>query len=93
MKHILVTIIFLAMLVLTYSFTKWLLNTPYKGRYYEQGYAAGYSYIKSISELQEQAGMEPNDCDGIWGEKTDKAYDQARNNQYAVKMFERMSNE
>jgi len=82
MKHILITIIFLAVLIFTYWFIR---QTK------ESSYAAGYAHIKTVEELQQQAGMEPNDCDGIWGSKTKVAYNQAYNNQEAVKMFRRMA--
>lgn len=84
MKHILITVIFLAVLVLVY----WCVSSPYRGRYYKDGYAAGYAYIKSIKELQEQVGAEP---DGIWGKDTNSLYDRAWCNQAAIKMFKKMS--
>lgn len=55
---------------------------------YTAGYQAGLAHIKSISELQEQVGAEP---DGIWGRETDRLYDKAYCNQENVKMFKRMS--
>lgn len=51
-------------------------------------YNKGYAYIKSIKELQEQVGAEP---DGIWGKETDRLYDDAYCNQCAIKSMERMS--
>lgn len=90
MKHLIITIIFVALFLATLIFTHWYIQRA-KELADTRGYIRGYNYIKSISELQEQAGMESNECDGIWGSKTSKAYDQARNNQYAVKMFKKMS--
>jgi len=90
MKHILTTLIFLAVLIFTYWFIR---QTK------ESSYAAGYAHIKTVEELQQQAGMEPNDCDGkickMWNvpghSKTMEAYNQAYNDQEAVKMFRRMA--
>lgn len=97
LKHILITIIFLAVLFATCWFVKsgWGLKKPennieHKLAYLE-GYAAGYAAIKSISELQEQAGMEPDDCDGVWDAKTKAAYNLAYNNQEYKLLCERMS--
>jgi len=66
---------------------------------YKAGNKEGYAYIKTIKEIQEQLGMEPNDCDGkickMWNvpghSKTIEAYNQAYNDQEAVKMFRRMA--
>jgi len=79
MKHILITIIFLAVLIFTYWFIR---QTK------ESSYAAGYNYIKSVRELQEQVGAEP---DGIVGPETIKKLDRAYCDQEAVKMFRRMA--
>lgn len=38
---------------------------------YQEGYTAGYDYIKSIAELQIQVGAEP---DYIWGEKSQEKH-------------------
>ena len=99
MKNVLFFIVGLAgialFLFLTLGFL-WTGESADKESDYESGYIAGYTYIKSISELQEQVGAEPDGkiCE-MWnvpghsetGEKWNRAYC----DQEAVKMFRRMS--
>ncbi len=40
-------------------------------------------YVPSLKEIQVMVGMEPNDVDGIYGDKTEAAWNKALNNQSA----------
>lgn len=48
---------------------------------YDKGYRAGYDYIKSVKELQEQVVAKP---DGRWGLETDSKYEKAYCDQCAA---------
>lgn len=55
---------------------------------WQKGYDAGLAARKlsTIEEIQERIGAKP---DGKWGPETEKLYDQAICNQFAVECFEK----
>jgi len=55
---------------------------------YDAGLEAGLALrpLPTIEEIQHQIGCEK--IDGIWGPETDKLYDKALCNQYAIEVFE-----
>lgn len=65
--------------VLSYRLNGWVWNQQYT-----QGYADRDAYLPPIEDIQKRIGAK---IDGIWGEETNRLYDKALCDQYAMYGF------